>query len=281
MTPSNSCSANYQTSQFGGDRNHVVIHGASAGAGSVAHHLTAYGGSKDNNLFVGAALQSPFWPTQRTVSEMEFQYQRLLQNTNCSSLDCLRSVDLAEFQAASTNAPFSGATAQDVLPLWYWLPVVDGDLVPDRLYNLFEQGAFVHVPLLVGHDANEGSIFAPDASSTAEFSGFIQGNYPNLTSDQLSQIIDAYPLQPALPGHNAWFPSTSAAYGDCTFVCPGNEVASVMARHFDSSKVWNWLYNVQDPGYAERGIGVPHTFETTAIFGVGNADYSVPWKSVV
>jgi carboxylesterase type B len=45
--------------QFGGDPNHVVIHGDSAGAGSVAHHLTAYDG-RDMNLFVGAVAESTF-----------------------------------------------------------------------------------------------------------------------------------------------------------------------------------------------------------------------------
>ncbi|GLA67744.1 hypothetical protein AtubIFM54640_002278, partial [Aspergillus tubingensis] len=62
-------------SQFGGDPDHVIAHGDSAGAGSVTHHMTAYGGRAEG-LFAGAVLESPFWPTLRTVAEMEFQYTR-------------------------------------------------------------------------------------------------------------------------------------------------------------------------------------------------------------
>jgi carboxylesterase type B len=45
-------------SRFGGDPKHVVLGGDSAGAASIAYHLTAYGGRNDG-LFVVSTLQSP------------------------------------------------------------------------------------------------------------------------------------------------------------------------------------------------------------------------------
>ncbi|KKO98572.1 carboxylesterase [Trichoderma harzianum] len=258
--------------KFGGNPKHVVIQGASAGGGSVTHHLTAYAAKKDNQLFVGAIPESPFWPTLRTVPDMEFQYHQLLSNTNCSSLDCLRGLDTQALLNAAPNAPFIGAASDNPLPLWYWLPVIDGDLITDHLYNHFERGNFIRVPVLVGDDTNEGTYFAFNATNPSQVSTFLKNNYPYLQDPQLKSIIHAYPLEPPLPKHAAYFPSAEAAYGESTFTCPGNTVAASVARFFDPRRVWNYHYNVLDPDNVANGLGVPHTFETSAIFGPGYSD---------
>ncbi|KAK7734020.1 hypothetical protein SLS53_008015 [Cytospora paraplurivora] len=261
--------------KFGGDPSHVVIHGASAGAGSVAHHLTAYDG-EDRGLFIGAVVESTFWPTQRNVSEMEFQFDRFVNDTGCSDADdalsCLRSVDLDTIQAANIDLPFPGGSDSPV-PLWYWLPVTTGQgtLVPDRLYESFLSGKFVKVPLLVGDDTDEGTDFAVNATTKAEVSQFFKNNYPGLNQTQLDRINSAYPLTSPLPEHAAYFPSAAAAYGDATFTCPGNTMAESVSHFFDSGNVWNYRYNVLDPSNLAAGLGVPHTFETAAIFGPGYA----------
>ena len=261
--------------KFGGDPSHVVIHGASAGAGSVAHHLTAYDG-EDKGLFVGAVPESTFWPTQRTVAEMEFQFDRFVNDTGCSgaedAMSCLRALDLDTIQEANIDLPFPGGS-QSPAPLWYWLPVTTGPgtLVPDRLYNSFHSGKFIEAPLLVGDDTDEGTYFAEDASTQDEVSQFLKNNYPGLTQAQLNRINKAYPLTTPLPEHAAYFPSAAAAYGDSTFTCPGNTMAETMASFYNSDEVWNYRYNVLDPSLLAKGLGVPHTIETTAIFGLGYA----------
>ncbi|KAM0453628.1 hypothetical protein ACHAPV_008962 [Trichoderma viride] len=257
--------------KFGGNPNHVVIQGASAGGGSVTHHLTAYAAKKDNQLFVGAIPESPFWPTLRTVDSMEFQYQQLLANANCSSLDCLRGLDTQTLISASPNAPFTGAASNNPLPLWYWLPVIDGDLITDHLYDNFERGHFIRVPVLVGDDTDEGSYFGYNASTADQVQVFIKNNYPLLQDAQLNAISQAYPLAAPMAQHAAYFPSAQAAYGESTFTCPGNTVAASVARHFDPRRVWNYHYNVLDPDNLASGLGVPHTIETSAIFGLGYA----------
>ncbi|OTA03809.1 dipeptidyl peptidase 5 [Trichoderma parareesei] len=260
--------------QFGGNPNHVVIHGVSAGAGSVTHHLTAYAAERETNLFAAAISQSPFWPTLRSVHDMEFQYRRVLANANCSSLNCLRHLDTQAFLDAAPVERFEGVSSSDdaPLPLWYWLPVIDGDLVTDHLYSQFQHGHFIRVPLIVSHDTDEGTYFGANASTAAEVEAFLLTNYPDLQPSQLSAISRTYSPEKlaSLPDHAPYFPSAEAAYGDATFICPGNTVAAIAARHFDPRRVWNYRYNVQDPDLVASGLGVPHTVEMPAILGLAS-----------
>lgn len=260
--------------KFGGNPNHVVIHGDSAGAGSVAYHLTAYG-QRNTTLFIGAVAESPFWPTQRTVAQMEFQYDRFVKDVSChkakDSLACLRSVDIKTIQKYNVDKPFPAGSPTPI-PRWYFLPVVDGDLIRDRLYNLFSEGKFIHVPLLVGDETNEGTEFAYNASSKSEVAQFMKNNYPGLSHNQLDTINKAYEHVEPLPKHAAYFASAAGAYGDSTFTCPGNFMSAAMAASFSSHRVWNYRYNVRDPTKIANGMGVPHIFDLPAIFGIGGTN---------
>lgn len=263
----------------------MVIHGPSAGAGSVAHHLTAYGGDGPR-LFAGAVAESPFFPTQRTVAESEAQFDRFVIDTECytapDALACLRAAPLADVQRANVALPFPGAGGVNP-PLWSWLPVTEDDpgaLVPDRLYESFAAGRFVKVPLMVGDDTDEGTVFARNASTAAQVATFLKANYPGLAPDQLVEVGAAYPLAEPFPMHAAYFPSAAAAYGEVTFTCPGNGLAEFMAEGLSPDQVWNYRVNIQDPQNIAAGVGVPHVFEQSAILGPGNAGVAAAsWTS--
>lgn len=248
-----------------------MIHGDSAGGGSIAHHLTAYGGEKETNWFAGAVAESPFLPVQRTVAESESQYTRFVENANCGgqtdALACLRSQDSATLQAADVISRFPG-TPED--PIWYFLPVVDGTLVPDELYTLFENGRFNKVPSIVGDDNDEGTDFVPEANNTADFLNFMKANYPKLTASQLQKINEAYPPSALYPRHTIYFAAAAQAYGEATFTCPGIEITKSIAKYISSDQVWNYHYNVWDADNELAGLGVPHVSEKPAIWGPGN-----------
>lgn len=124
--------------QFGGDPNHVVIHGASAGAGSVAYHLAAYGGRNDG-LFVGAVAESPFWPAQRNSSESEAQFSQFIEAVGCSTISCLRSANITAIQKAQATSIDLTDPTRTTPSSWEFGPVVDGAFIQDRLYPLFAQ----------------------------------------------------------------------------------------------------------------------------------------------
>ena len=124
--------------------------------------------------------------------------------------------------------------------------------------------------------ATEGSEFAPNASTPQEVWSFFQDNYPYLTSLEASNITEIYPQEAALPDHAAWFPSASRAYGEATFICPTIAIVNAALHRnmnatngTDTAGIWAYRYNVHAQVNTEQGLGVPHVFETTAVFGTG------------
>ena len=240
-------------------------------------HLVAYGGRNDS-LFHGGIGESLFFPDQPTVGELEYQFDRVMQQSGCASvpenqqMSCLRSKNDTALQALNNGQAFPGRTASPP-PLFYWTPCIDGDLFPDLPYTLFQTGKFVHAPVLFGTATNEGSMFAFDAHNPAEMVNFFYNNYPKLTANDTDTIVAMYPQMPPLPQHQAWFPSTSMAYGEATFICPTvNILNAVQAGGGGSGApgIYSYRYNVQDDQLNADGLGVVHTFEAAAVFGPDN-----------
>ncbi|KAK3487376.1 Alpha/Beta hydrolase protein [Neurospora crassa] len=278
-------------SAFGGDPDHVVIHGASAGAGSVVMHLLAYGGRNDN-LFVGAMSESLFFPAQPYVKELEYQFDRLAQQVGCSTvnseeqLNCLRSRNVTSLQAANHAQHFPGHDGP-LLPIFYWTPCVDGDFLQDLPYRLIRRGRLLNVPILFGTNTDEGSVFAYDSLTPSDLTNFFTTNYPHLTPSDMRHILSLYPQLPPLPNRNPWYPTTSFAYGEATFICPSNNFldafvsASPSPSPSSSSppppsnqtqrrKAFAYRFNVRDFTLQAAGVGVPHLFDAAAIFGPDN-----------
>lgn len=142
--------------QFGGDPNHVVIHGSSAGAGSVALHLIAPQ-PETSRLFAGGIMESVFIPHQPRKTGLQWQYNRFVDKLGCvrdnaeEEMACLRSKDTNATQQANVPGPFPGSSGA---PFWYWAPVIDGDLIPDEPLKLFACGEFTKVPMIIGNNQN-------------------------------------------------------------------------------------------------------------------------------
>ncbi|KAH8881667.1 alpha/beta-hydrolase [Thozetella sp. PMI_491] len=264
--------------KFGGDPNHVVIHGSSAGAGSVTHHMSAYGG-RNENLFVGAIIGSPGWTPSWSVSELKFAWDAFVRSAGCANetntMACLRSLPWQVVQNASVPVPYPGTNTTVPSPPGvnpsssYWSPSIDDDFFPAYQYDLFENGNFIKLPALVGGDTDEGSMFLPNISTSGEVKAMLRSLSPLLSAEQVDAIIAMYPLEPSMPGRGAWFPSAEHALGDLAVTCAGNWVAKQVARYLSPDQIWTYRYNVQDPVKIASGLGVPHTFENTAIWGPG------------
>lgn len=253
--------------RFGGDPGRVTLGGASAGATSVAHHLSAYGG-RDEGLSHAVAAESVSFANMLTVKQSVYWAENLAIRLGCAGKDalaCLRSRSAEEIQEAKYNIPFPGGSEA---PLFMWGPVVGGDLVPAVTYKLFAEGNFIRVPALVGDDTNGGTVFTlRKAATLAESDAFLKNQYPALTLERLGAINDLYPNEnDTCPSPGCYWRQVSDVYGQMRYMCLGLYISATLARHNFSSS-WNYLYDVQDPDQVNAGLGVPHTAEVNAVFG--------------
>ncbi|GLA64083.1 hypothetical protein AtubIFM54640_005250 [Aspergillus tubingensis] len=128
---------------------------------------------------------------------MELQYTRFVDDVGCSNsssgLACLQSADLTMIQEANVLSALPNVPS-DPLPLWYFLPIIDGEMVQGQLHKLFDQGKTFKIPVLVGDDTNEGSIlhkmpqiaifdvgFAGDSETTS---------YNGINANVLATVMD-------------------------------------------------------------------------------------------
>ncbi|KAI1339680.1 alpha/beta-hydrolase [Xylariaceae sp. FL0016] len=253
--------------QFGGDPDHVVLGGDSAGAASISLQMAAYGG-KSTDLFHAAAAESVSFATVLTVEESQYQYDYFAIQVGCagnSSLACIKSKTSAELQAANMDLPpYPGAGAS---PLYMWNPVIDGDMITDLTYNLYAEGKFVKIPAIYGDDTNGGTIFTPkDTSTIGESDAFLKDQFPYLTLEQLGEINDLFPnTNDTCPNTGCYWRQVSDAYGNMRYMCPTVYIVSEMANH--GARAYSYRYNVEDPEQIAEGLGVPHTVELNAVFG--------------
>ncbi|KAF9894211.1 hypothetical protein FE257_007713 [Aspergillus nanangensis] len=259
-------------SKFGGDPDHVVVGGASAGAASVTLLLSAYGG-RDDHLFHAAVAESQSFAGMLRLNESQFAYNNLVIRTGCASYDdtlaCLRNLDINSLQRENINTPLPTAQAP---PLYLYGPTIDDELVPDYTYRLFRKGKFIKVPVIFGDVTDEGTSFVPrNISDVGDADTFIQSQFNEIQLEHLARINEWY-LQEnqtqQYPGAGPYWKPTSTAYGEIRYTCPGVDVSSIFAKAGVPS--WNYHYAVLDPALEASGDGTPHIAERFAIFGLEN-----------
>ncbi|KAH7193209.1 Alpha/Beta hydrolase protein [Fusarium flagelliforme] len=251
-------------SRFGGNPNHVVLGGSSSGGASVAFHLTAYGG-RDDKLFHAAAAESISSSPIVTLEQAAYRAQGVMFQLGCTEGDamaCMRNKTSFELSAARKTFPAPGGTNA---PLSMWMPVVDGDLVRNALWDSFSKGNFVKVPTIIGATTNEGIGFAPATSSQAQSDSFWQAEYPMMNSSHTANISALYSDETTKCSTPTCFSQQlKDSYGDMRFMCSGVSFTSAMS-YWMPKKTWNYWYNVQN----SPGGGVTHGAQVNAIWGTG------------
>ncbi|KAK8155956.1 Alpha/Beta hydrolase protein [Phyllosticta citrichinensis] len=254
---------------FGGDKNHIVIGGSSAGGGCVIHHLI---NPETQNLVAGAITSSAAWPAIYDRKDGQYQFEEIAKAVKCDSdsdkLACMRRKDTKEFQTAIHDLvlPFPGGRGK---PLFMYSPSVDGGLIKENPWTYFDKPT-INKPLLIGNDGFDGLGFTPKSISTQKAADeFVQNQYPGLMDKDVKKIHDLARYKGFIK-ENKHREYAARLYGDIRYACPNLFVAS--ARENEKQPIWGYRWDV---GTAT------HTSETDAIwYGTAeNAAGSKPPKT--
>ncbi|SUA73019.1 Para-nitrobenzyl esterase [Nocardia otitidiscaviarum] len=247
---------------FGGDPGNVTLFGESSGAGCVTALLTA---PRAAGLFHRAIAESPPATTVFGQERTEAVARRYLEILD---LPRDRVGDLLECPI-EVLLPAAGVLLDEV-PLTEpgrlaAAPVVDGDLLPAYPTERFRDGRSHRVPLIIGTNKDEASLFrffrspimpvTPDAVNAMLRS--VAEEHPGLSPARIAEITSAYPDLTSTRGALAM--STDAA-----FRMPAHWVADAHSRH---SPTWMYRFDYATPMLRAARVGAGHATELPYVFG--------------
>jgi para-nitrobenzyl esterase len=145
-------------SNFGGDPNNVTIFGESAGGQAVLNLMTA---PSARGLFHRAISQSP------GDSGRWLHHSKPVLDFEPANVAGLKFANLAVGDGPNQIPRLRAVTAQRLMMLYrnhaeigrHFYPVADGHVLPEVPTSAFMHRNQANVPLLIGYNANEGSLF--------------------------------------------------------------------------------------------------------------------------
>jgi para-nitrobenzyl esterase len=137
-------------------------------------------------------------------------------------------------------------------------PIIDGWVIPDDQYKLYEAGRFNDTPILVGYNSDEGASFSPPKTPEDYITG-VKTRYGKFADE----LIKAYPIGSDAVPKTARDLARDAAFGWQTWIW------ARLQTKIGKSKAFYYYFD-QHPDYPEGsprvGYGSPHGQDVNYVF---------------
>lgn len=251
--------------EFGGDPNRVTVMGQSSGAVDICLLMAS---PRSQGLFQRAILESG--ECQDTLNEdirTPIKYN-FIDTTGELSGERLAN-DLGVSSGPDLLPKLRDIPASQILKIWKSDPglhfdaIVDGWVVPSQPAQLFREGKQMHVPILVGSNADEATVFGHNGLKTVDdYRRHLQQD----TGEYSNKEFQAYSVNT-----DADVAARSVELESDEFACGAYSIAQAMTRSGVKSYLYYFTY--VDSGKRAR-LGAHHGEE---LFFLGDS-FPVDWE---